>query len=578
MALFELENGRLVPAQFGHDVPDGFTDEVLEAIRSQVLEIVSRPLFPIAWSTEGRSKNSECSRLTGLDASGQVVAVEVMRRLDADILIDSLSRLSDTASLSWADLARTYPLGPEGFRREWVAFREAMPPSPPNGPRLILVTSEIAEEVRPALDVLSSSGIEVHQMALRQMANGRAFLDVEAVGPRIYGHRANTLLETSAILPVIEAGPAAEDVEPTHHGRHSDQSNDAHEFHEVPSPAPLAVPPVEEEELTRHQVQAMDESEEEVAAELQADIWVSGFEGASSAQVGTFESQAPEQVYEETVEQFVVSQIGDLETVQQQESKRISEESVEQFVVSQIGDLETVQQQESERISEEPVEQIDDAPLVTAAKLEEPVEDKSEHLEEELTEPFTIAEEDEEPEPVPQWVPLHSSPVQESEIPLPSRRSLLNRGATEPARFPSRRSLFSAQHADFSPRPRPSVRQMDGDTKEPPSDVPLPSRAQRHHTEIPEVQPQPGISDLALIAGAAGGDVTLYLRAEQRTPEGAKLTSDGLISVPSGHYQDPTDALQGEGIWAADGWNAWRLASPEGPSLADALEEIKRWS
>ena len=213
MALFELENGRLVPAQFGRDVPEGFTPDVLAAIRAQVLEIVSRPLFPIKWSAwDSEHPKQHNSRLTALDASGQVVAVEVMRVLDADVLIDSLSRLADTASMSWSDLAREYPLGPAGFKNEWVHFREAMPPSPPNGPRLVIATSQISDDVRPALDVLSSSGVEVHQMSLRQMANGRAFLEVDVVGPRLYGHRANTLLETSAVLPVLtesaEAAPA----------------------------------------------------------------------------------------------------------------------------------------------------------------------------------------------------------------------------------------------------------------------------------------------------------------------------------------------------------------------------------
>ena len=204
MALFELENGRLVPAQFGRDVPEGFTPDVLAAIRAQVLDIVSRPLFPIKWSAwHSEHPDQDNSRLTALDASGQVVAVEVMRVLDADVLIDSLSKLADTAAMSWSDLANEYPLGPRGFRNEWVYFREAMPPSPPNGPRLVIAASQISEDVRPALDVLSSSGVEVHQMSLRQMADGRAFLEVDVVGPRLYGHRANTLLETSAVLPAL---------------------------------------------------------------------------------------------------------------------------------------------------------------------------------------------------------------------------------------------------------------------------------------------------------------------------------------------------------------------------------------
>lgn len=235
MALFEIDNGRLVPAQFGRQVPGAFTERVLTAIKAQVLEVVSRPLFPITWRDISGTSPEDGPRLTALDATGQVVAVEVLRRLDADILIESLSRLADTATMSWSDLAREYPLGPKGFRDEWVMFREAMPTAPPNGPRLILVASEISEEVRPALDVLSSSGIEVHQMTMRQMTDGRTFLDVETVGPRLYGHRVSNLLEASAVIPVLRGGDENAD---------DAQTDESHrltggEDHEAPS-APVS--------------------------------------------------------------------------------------------------------------------------------------------------------------------------------------------------------------------------------------------------------------------------------------------------------------------------------------------------
>ncbi len=248
MALFELDNGRLVPAQFGHEVPGGFTDSVLETVRSQVLEIVSRPLFPITWSPIGNSNGSGSQgkvdpRLTALDASGQVVAVEVVEYLDAEVLIDSLSKLANTAAMSWTDLAREFPDGPEGFRREWVIFRDAMPPSPPNGPRLILVAAKIAGEVRPALDVLSSSGVEVHEMSLRQMSNGRAFLEVDAVGPRLYGHSVSTLLETADVLPALDAARTGitRGEEPARHGDPVSHKADIDEDPATSTGAPVVV-------------------------------------------------------------------------------------------------------------------------------------------------------------------------------------------------------------------------------------------------------------------------------------------------------------------------------------------------
>lgn len=190
VTLFEFEEGRLIPAQFGHPVASGITNDVVDAMCSQVLEIVSRPLFPITWRDIVRTQNDveDQPRLIALDATGQVVSVEVVLRLDSETLIDSLSRLADAAALSWSDLARAYEGGIDAFKAGWMAFRDSMPPSPGVGPRLVMVVGSIDPQVRPALDVLSASGVEVHEVSLRRMSNGRTFLEVSAVGPRMYGH------------------------------------------------------------------------------------------------------------------------------------------------------------------------------------------------------------------------------------------------------------------------------------------------------------------------------------------------------------------------------------------------------
>ena len=49
MALFEFEDGHLVPAQFGYPVAQDLGPELVDAICQQVLQIVSRPLFPVTW-------------------------------------------------------------------------------------------------------------------------------------------------------------------------------------------------------------------------------------------------------------------------------------------------------------------------------------------------------------------------------------------------------------------------------------------------------------------------------------------------------------------------------------------------
>lgn len=212
MALFEFDEGRLIPAQFGRSVSDGLTPEIVDAVCNQVLEIVSRPLFPITWRDispfEGSvfvdgSAEDEAPRLTALDPSGQVVSVEILDFLDSDTLIQSLSRLAGTAALSWSDLAREYPGGVAAFKSGWIQFRDSMPPSPGAGPRLVMVVGRIDPAVRPALEVLAASGVEVHEMSLREMNNGRSFLEVHAVGPRTYAHAPHLLAGRSDDVPAI---------------------------------------------------------------------------------------------------------------------------------------------------------------------------------------------------------------------------------------------------------------------------------------------------------------------------------------------------------------------------------------
>ena len=227
MALFELESGRLIPAQFGTPVGHGLEMDVLESIRSQVLEVIDRPLFPVAWAGDGGESGTGPHSLTALDASGQVVSVEVLSRLDPVSLVAAISRLGQVSGLGWMDLASQYPGGVQAFQTGWAEFREAMPPNTQPGPRLFLVVGEIDEGCYSALGVLFASGIEIHQISSRQMSNGRRFLEVAQLTsssisytrPQIGGHRApapqiswhvddESALAEAQVSPVPPAPPA----------------------------------------------------------------------------------------------------------------------------------------------------------------------------------------------------------------------------------------------------------------------------------------------------------------------------------------------------------------------------------
>lgn len=237
MALFEFEDGRLIPAQFGRAVAAGLSVELVDAICSQVLEIVSRPLFPITWRdlSSAQRDAGDSPRLTCLDASGQVVSVEVVAHLDSDTLIASLSRLADAAALSWSDLAHEYEGGIDAFKAGWLSFRDSMPPAPGAGPRLVMVVGSIDPQVRPALDVLATSGVEVHEVSMRRMSNGRTFIEVVPVGPRLYGHAPQIVSQSTSVSQIGAAPERGTQEEGQAHPNHESASHAHSKLHGIHS-------------------------------------------------------------------------------------------------------------------------------------------------------------------------------------------------------------------------------------------------------------------------------------------------------------------------------------------------------
>ena len=271
MALFEFEDGHLVPAQFGYPVAQDLGPDLVDAICQQVLQIVSRPLFPVTWRDMTGQGDEETPRLTALDVSGQIVSVEILKELDSETLITSLSRLAEVASISWSDLAAEYPSGPEGFRGGWAQFRDSMPPAVGPGPRLIIVAGEIDPSVRPALSILATSGVEVHLMNLRQMSNGRLFLDVNAVGPRLYGHAPQLLASASTPAPEIVA-PAEEPIEESVAEASGENDSETPTTRPTPKVAPhlrdVFTYPIDEEPPAPWQPAAEEGEQDEAEAEL----------------------------------------------------------------------------------------------------------------------------------------------------------------------------------------------------------------------------------------------------------------------------------------------------------------------
>lgn len=176
MAIFEIRQGALVPAQLGGVADESAHRQALDLVREQVAQVLRRPLFTVAWKQLDAGHS-----LVAIDGSGQVVAVELLPKLDSTTVVAAMGRLNATSHLGWAEIASLYPAGPTAFQKDWAAFRETMPARINPGPRLSIVSPSISPDVLSSLSVLSDSGLEVFSLSVRSLSSGRNFVEIDRI-------------------------------------------------------------------------------------------------------------------------------------------------------------------------------------------------------------------------------------------------------------------------------------------------------------------------------------------------------------------------------------------------------------
>ena len=176
MAIFEIREGALVPAQLGGVADESAHRQALDLVREQVAQVLRRPLFPVAWKQLDAGHS-----LVAIDGSGQVVAVELLPKLDSTTVVAAMGRLNATSHLGWAEIASLYPAGPTAFQKDWTAFRETMPARINPGPRLSIVSPSVSPDVLSSLSVLSDSGLEVFSLSVRSLSSGRNFVEIDRI-------------------------------------------------------------------------------------------------------------------------------------------------------------------------------------------------------------------------------------------------------------------------------------------------------------------------------------------------------------------------------------------------------------
>ena len=576
MALFEFEDGHLVPAQFGYPVAQDLGPDLVDAICQQVLQIVSRPLFPVTWRDMTGQDDEETPRLTALDVSGQIVSVEILKELDSETLITSLSRLAEVASISWSDLAAEYPSGPEGFRTGWAQFRDSMPPAVGPGPRLIMVAGDIDPSVRPALSVLATSGVEVHLMNLRQMSNGRLFLDVNAVGPRLYGH-APQLLASAAAAPELaaateQAAPLddrapAESAIPAPPEESVEASNDEDSETPTTRPTPKVAPhlrevftyPMDEEPPAPFKPAAEEDAAEEDAGGEDAEVVAEADESAELAdELSAADNHAePDEAVDASQDE---PQPGDEQDVAEEMADDFADgddsEDSEAELADELLDHEDNTAQEGAEAQER---EAADAPADDAADesdvdahddADAPVD---EPRSEETAEPADEQHTDEQQ--------IEERPAAEEEKPRWERPAHMSRRATRRAREES------TELNDGGATDAATASSVDRAEESP-------EVAQARAEGLPVLgRNEAGLRALAEILGQ---DTPLVARSELGLPTDLVLAANGAISGAGLTYPSLDTLLTARGLGHIDAWGQVRIGDRLGPTLAEALDEINR--
>ena len=558
MALFEFEDGHLVPAQFGYPVAQDLGPDLVDAICQQVLQIVSRPLFPVTWRDMTGQDDEETPRLTALDVTGQIVSVEILKLLDSETLITSLSRLAVVASLSWSDLAAEYPSGPEGFRAGWAQFRDSMPPAVGPGPRLIMVAGEIDPSVRPALSILATSGVEVHLMNLRQMSNGRLFLDVNAVGPRLYGHAPQLLGSASAApalpaaAPVESETPAEADelddsqvaAEQSEDGADSDAQDRAEDGADTPTtrPTPKVAPHLRDvfsysvdEEPPAPWKPAV---EEENAQDTEDEVVDASEE---NAELGDAPAGDEDRDAEENAEQGEQDRADGERGEDAREGMESEHRDDADHAEDERGNAEP-ENAEGERVGGEPADHAD---------VERDGDEWGDHG---RPEERAVNDSDKNDNEEEQHVTQDETPRWERPAHLGSRAS--RRTQAEPAEL-NDGGATDAATASFVDRAEES-----------------PEVVAARDEGVPVLgRDEAGLRTLAQILGQ---DTPLVARGELGLPDDLVLAASGAISGAGLTYPSLETMLTARGMGHIDAWTLVRIGDRLGPTLAEALDEVNR--
>ena len=439
-------------------------------------------------------------------------------------------------------------------------------------------------------------------MNLRQMSNGRLFLDVNAVGPRLYGH-APQLLASAAAAPELaaateQAAPLddrapAESAIPAPPEEGGEASNDEDSETPTTRPTPKVAPhlrevftyPMDEEPPAPFKPAA-----EEDAGGEDAEVVAEADESAELA-VESVESEVSEQPTESEAEPVEDSEGAEAELADelsaadnhaepdeaveasQDEPQPGDEQDAAEEMVDDFADGEDSEGAEAE-LADELLDHEDNTAQESAEAQEReaadaPADDAADESDvdahDDADAPVDEPRSEETAEPADEQhtdeQQTEEQPAAEEEKPRWERPAHMSRRATRRAREES------AELNDGGATDAATASSVDRAEESP-------EVAQARAEGLPVLgRDEAGLRTLAEILGQ---DTPLVARSELGLPADLVLAANGAISGAGLTYPSLDTLLTARGLGHIDAWGQVRIGDRLGPTLAEALDEINR--
>lgn len=423
-------------------------------------------------------------------------------------------------------------------------------------------------------------------MNLRQMSNGRLFLDVNAVGPRLYGHAPQLLASASAAAPEIVAS-AQESIEEVDADASVESDSETPTTRPTPKVAPhlreVFTYPIDEEPPAPWRPASEEDEQDEAEADAQ-DEHEATEQDAGDERIETDEHVDGDAVAEDgdeyAHESVEADRAEDAEADAQDADERDADSHAEHVPESdehESNDAAATQQGETEETGELPDHEephvgenaeSDEAAAAVEQADEQADEQAGEHADDQATEhvgdqPADHAETETEPDEEGDDVPEHADEQEnaESDAPRWEPPAHMSRRATRRAREESSElndgGATDAATASFVDRADES-----------------PEVVQARAEGLPVLgRDESGLRTLAQILGE---DTPLIARGELGLPGDLVLAASGAVSGAGLTYPSLDTLLTARGLGHIDVWGQVRIGDRLGPTLAEALDEVNR--